>query len=171
MIGISGSLIWTKTPIELIINSSPPRWCPRDLLRSVQMLKRELGAQSNRKLPHLSIPSKTATLVPGLQWKTHSWAEHSRDDDYDDITSTNSFIRYRILPPPYRCFFLRDYATRALHSNDLSGVGINWDQLNAGAISETTWTWKAIRTSMHPFKANMKGRLWRPNDIRKIIRA
>ena len=34
-----------------------------DLLRSVQILKREWGAESNGKLPHLSIPSKTATLV------------------------------------------------------------------------------------------------------------
>ena len=28
------------------------------------MLKREWGAESNRKLPHLFIPSKTATQVP-----------------------------------------------------------------------------------------------------------
>ena len=28
------------------------------------MLKREWGAESNGKLPHLSIPSKTATWVP-----------------------------------------------------------------------------------------------------------
>ena len=28
------------------------------------MLKREWGAESNEKLPHLSIPSKTAALVP-----------------------------------------------------------------------------------------------------------
>ena len=35
-----------------------------DLLRSVQMLKREWGAESNEKPPHLFIPSKTATLVP-----------------------------------------------------------------------------------------------------------
>ena len=32
-----------------------------ELLRSVQMLKREWGAESNGKLPH---PSKTAALVP-----------------------------------------------------------------------------------------------------------
>ena len=37
-----------------------------DLLRSVQMSKREWGAESNRKVPHLFIPSKTATLVPEL---------------------------------------------------------------------------------------------------------
>ena len=35
-----------------------------DLLRSVQMIKRERGAESNGKLPHLFIPSKTATLIP-----------------------------------------------------------------------------------------------------------
>ena len=35
-----------------------------DLLRSVQMLKREWGAESNGKLPHLFIPGKTAALVP-----------------------------------------------------------------------------------------------------------
>ena len=75
-----------------------------DLLRSVEMLKREWGAESNGKLPHLFIPSKTASLVPEfvvedlpfaelqdrflrLQWKTYPWAEHSDadadDDDYD----------------------------------------------------------------------------------------
>ena len=35
-----------------------------DLLRSVQILKWEWGAESNGKLPHLFIPSKTATFVP-----------------------------------------------------------------------------------------------------------
>ena len=35
-----------------------------DLLRPVQMLKERGGGESNRKLPHLFIPSKTATLVP-----------------------------------------------------------------------------------------------------------
>ena len=34
-----------------------------DLLRSVQMLKREWGAESNGKLPHLFILRKTATLI------------------------------------------------------------------------------------------------------------
>ena len=32
-----------------------------DLLRFVQMLKREWGTESNGKLPHLLIPNKTAT--------------------------------------------------------------------------------------------------------------
>ena len=35
-----------------------------DLLRSVQMLKREWSAERNEKLSHLFIPSKTAILVP-----------------------------------------------------------------------------------------------------------
>ena len=35
-----------------------------DLVRSVQMLKREWGAESNGKILHLSIPSKTAAWVP-----------------------------------------------------------------------------------------------------------
>ena len=35
-----------------------------DLLKFVQMLKREWGAKSNGKLSHIFIPSKTATLVP-----------------------------------------------------------------------------------------------------------
>ena len=33
------------------------------------MLKRDWGAESNGKLPHLFIPSKTATLVPELAVK------------------------------------------------------------------------------------------------------
>ena len=35
-----------------------------DLFRFVQVLKWEWGAESNGKLPHLFIHSKTATLVP-----------------------------------------------------------------------------------------------------------
>ena len=41
---------------------------PWDLLRTFKVCldakEREWGAESNGKLPHLSIPSKTATLVP-----------------------------------------------------------------------------------------------------------
>ena len=68
-----------------------------DLLRSVQMLKREWDAERNGKLRHLFIPGKTAALVPEfavedllsaelqpwflrLQWRTCPWAEHSDDD-------------------------------------------------------------------------------------------
>ena len=122
VIGISGSLIWSKTLMELIFNSCGEfRWSPEDpvnqihspylhvgdpgifsdLLRSVQMLKIEWGAESNGKLPHLFIPGKTAALVPEfaveylplaelkpwflrLQLKTCPWAEQS-DDDYLSI--------------------------------------------------------------------------------------
>ena len=44
-----------------------------DLLRSVQMLKREWVAESNGKLPHLFIPSKTAILFPEFAVKTYLW--------------------------------------------------------------------------------------------------
>ena len=45
---------------------------PLDVFRSfmsVQMLKREWGAERNGKLPHLFIPVKTATLVPEFALK------------------------------------------------------------------------------------------------------
>ena len=85
MIGISRSLIWSETLMELIFNPYGEfRYSPEgpvsrvhslhlhvgapgifsDLLRFVQMLKREWGAESSGKLPHLFIPSKTATWVP-----------------------------------------------------------------------------------------------------------
>ena len=85
MIRISVSLIWSKILMELIFNPCGEfRWSPEgpvsqihsthlharvpaifsDLIRSVQMLKREWGAESNGKLRHLLIPSKTVTLVP-----------------------------------------------------------------------------------------------------------
>ena len=71
-----------------------------DLLRPVQMLKREWGTESNWKLPHLFIPSKLQPRFPSLRWKTClwaelqpwclslkwktcPWAEHSDDDDDD----------------------------------------------------------------------------------------
>ena len=71
------------------------------------MLKRE-SAESNGKLPHRYIPSKTATLVPEfavedlpsvelqpgflcLQLRTCPWAEHSNDDD-DDYNIIAYFI-------------------------------------------------------------------------------
>ena len=60
-----------------------------DLLRFVQMVKKEWGAESNGKVPHLFIPSKTATLVP-------AFAEHSDDDDddYDDDEIKNNLNIY-----------------------------------------------------------------------------
>ena len=83
--GCLGSLMWSKTLMELIFNPSGEfRWSSKgpvsqihsphlhawdpgifwDLLKSVQMLKREWGAESNGKLTHLFIPSKTAARVP-----------------------------------------------------------------------------------------------------------
>ena len=61
------------------------------------MLKREWGAESNRKLPHLFIPYKsaplvpefavedlplgrTAALMPEFAVKDLPWAEHTDDD-------------------------------------------------------------------------------------------
>ena len=35
-----------------------------DLVRSVQMITREWSTESNGKLPHIFVPSKTAALVP-----------------------------------------------------------------------------------------------------------
>ena len=59
------------------------------LLRSVQMLKGEWSAESNGKLPHLFIPSKTAILVPAFAVKDLPlgrtfWCDGDGDDDDDD---------------------------------------------------------------------------------------
>ena len=117
---ISGSLIWSKTLMELMFNPCDEfRWSPEgpvsqihsphllvgapgtfsDLLRSVQMLKRDCGTGSNGELPHLFIPSESVTLVPefavedltlnrtwwlNLQWKTCPWAQNI-DDDGDEF--------------------------------------------------------------------------------------
>ena len=110
---------WSKTLMELIFNPCGEfMWSPEgpviqihsphlhvsaprivsDILRSVQVLKREWDAKSNGKLPHLFIPGKTAALVPEfavedlpsaelqrwflrLHWRTCPWAEHSDHDD------------------------------------------------------------------------------------------
>ena len=82
MIGISRSLIWSKTLMELItcrefqypegqisqIHSTHLQAGASgifsDLLKSVQMLKREWGAKNNGNLLHTFIHSKTVTLVP-----------------------------------------------------------------------------------------------------------
>ena len=81
--GISGSLIWSKTHMQLIFN--PCSEFPRspegpvsqthsadlhdgipgifsDLLRSIQTLKSELSAESNGKLPHLFIARKNGNI-------------------------------------------------------------------------------------------------------------
>ena len=87
VIGISGSLVWSKTLMEFILNPCDEfRWSSEDpvsqihaphlhagtpgifsdILRSVHMLKREWGVERNGKLPHLFISSRTATLVPAF---------------------------------------------------------------------------------------------------------
>ena len=65
------------------------------------MLKRDWSAESNGKIPHLLIPSKTATLIPEfavedlpsaelqprfllLQLRTCLWSQNTDDDDDDD---------------------------------------------------------------------------------------
>ena len=84
LIGISGSLIWSKTLMELTFNPCgeflwslegpvsqihSPHLHVRapgifsDFLKIIQMLKRKWGAESNGKVPHLFIPGKTVTLV------------------------------------------------------------------------------------------------------------
>ena len=95
VIGITGSLIWSKTLMELIFNPCGEfRRSPEgpvsqihsphlhvgapgifsDFLKSVQFLKREWGAESIGKLPHLFIPCKPPWFL-SLQWKTCLWAE------------------------------------------------------------------------------------------------
>ena len=121
VIRISGSLIWSKFLMELIFNPCGEfQWGMEgpvsqihfhlqagasgifsDLLRSVQMVKREWDVESNGKLPQLLIPSKTATLFPEfvveelqprflhLQWSTWPSAEHTDDHESGEILGTN----------------------------------------------------------------------------------
>ena len=67
-----------------------------DLLRSVQMLKREWGAESNGKLLHLFIHSNSATLVPEFAvedlplgrilwwwwWRWYSYINETREMEF-----------------------------------------------------------------------------------------
>ena len=98
MIEISGTLNWSKTLIELLFNpcgefrlspDGPVSQFPHlhagapgllsDLVRSVRMLNREWGAESNGKLPHLvpefaveHLPlSRTVALVSDLPTHVH----------------------------------------------------------------------------------------------------
>ena len=85
VIGISGSVIWSKTLMELIFKlCGESRWSPKcpvsqihspllhaavlqgtfQIFKSIQMLEWEWGAENKGKLPHLSIPSKTVAWVP-----------------------------------------------------------------------------------------------------------
>ena len=96
VIGIFGSLILSKVLMEVIFNTCGEcRWSPEgplsqlhsphllagapgifsDLLRSLGMLKREWGAESNGKLPHLSMLSTTAAWGPEFAVENLLWAE------------------------------------------------------------------------------------------------
>ena len=55
------------------------------LLRYVQMLKREWGAESNGKLPHLFIPVKTATLVQVFTVKDLPFDRTFDDNAVEDL--------------------------------------------------------------------------------------
>ena len=69
-----------------------------DLLRSVQLLKRECGAESNGKLPHLFIPSKTAALVPVAARDDVSGVLHLLVDNKNRI-QVQELHRYRRRKP------------------------------------------------------------------------
>ena len=91
----SGQKPWCNWYLTLVVNfgevgrsqlpnplSSPPHWCTwdfSDLLRSVQMLKRESGVRkATGSYRTYLIP--VVKLQPGflrLQWRTCRWAEHS----------------------------------------------------------------------------------------------
>ena len=67
---LCGEFLWSpEGPVSQIHSPHHHAGSPgvfSDIVRSVKMLKREWGAESNGKLPHLSIPSKTAAWVPEL---------------------------------------------------------------------------------------------------------
>ena len=96
MIGISGSLIWSKPLMVLIFNPCGEfRWSPKgpasqihsphlhdgapgifsDLLWSVQMMKRQWCAESNGNYRTYSSQVKLQTRFLILLWKTCLWAE------------------------------------------------------------------------------------------------
>ena len=91
LVGISGSPIWSETLIERIFNPCGKfRWSPAgpvskirspqlhadapgtftDLLSSLQMLKREWGAESKRSYRTHSSLVKLQSWFPSLRWKT-----------------------------------------------------------------------------------------------------
>ena len=91
VIGISGSVIRSRTLMELIFNACGEfRWSPEcpgiqihsphlhvgvpwifsKLLRSMEILKRERGVESNGKLLHLFTRGKLQSWCLSLQWKT-----------------------------------------------------------------------------------------------------
>ena len=96
-----GEFLWSpECPVSQILSPQLHVGAPgifSDFLRSVQMLKRLWGAESNGSYRTYSNSGKSATLIPEfamedlpstklqpwflhLQWRTCPWAEHSEDD-------------------------------------------------------------------------------------------
>ena len=87
VIGISGSLDLVKNPDGTDNPCGEFRWSPEsqihsphlhvgapvmfpDILKFIEMLKRECGAESNGKLPHPFIPVELQSWFLSLRWKT-----------------------------------------------------------------------------------------------------
>ena len=123
-------------------------------LRSVQMLKREWGAESNGKLPNLFILSETATCFLSLrrktclwadlqpwclssQWKNCPWAEPSDDDHIKDQVYVPLFaLRNRIraaLAIIYKDMLQREWEENVLSSQRGShkAMSTHWTPLIA----------------------------------------
>ena len=119
MIGISGSLIWSKTQIELIFNPCGEfRWSPEaQLAKSTswtleffQIFKvnsdakerereRERESWVRKAMVSYRTYSSLVKLQPwflSLQWKTCHWAEHS-GDDISIIAITSWLLEYSVL--------------------------------------------------------------------------
>ena len=92
VIGISGSLMWSKTLMELIFNPvvnfgevrraqlakstlMTSSRCPWDIFRSFKVCSDAKERVGCGKQPHLFIPSKLQPSFMSLQWKTCLWAE------------------------------------------------------------------------------------------------
>ena len=114
LIGISRFFILSKTLIGLIFNlcgefrwspegsvsqnmlSSPPRWCPWDLFRSLKVCsdaKERVGCgkQWEATAPIQSLVKLQPRFLH-IHWRTCPWAEHSDDDDI----SLMLYISYHI---------------------------------------------------------------------------
>ena len=62
------------------------------------MLKREWGSESNGTLPHLFIPSKTATLVPAFAVEDLPLGRTRDDDVYKQLCRKVICIFYHYKP-------------------------------------------------------------------------
>ena len=99
-IGISGSLIWSKTLMELIfnpvVNFGEVR---RDIFRSFTVFSDavvRVGCGEQRKATALFIPSKTAILVPKFAVEDLPWAEYSDGIAYIYLKITSQPILFSV---------------------------------------------------------------------------